>query len=160
MTTVEHVAQTGQLLRLRALREDAARAEVERCRMRRDECAQIVERRRTQIERVRVGRGGLIDWLSGVGAHELPRVAPYARARLAALDDELERATLELVDEAADLQRAERTLAAAQAGWAQARARREAVEEQNDAAKRGLSHEREQRAERELEARSAMAWSR
>lgn len=148
-TTVD---ATRQLLRLRALREDTARSALDRCRRTQAECQGAVQRREQQIVLVRRDRSSLLGWLCGAGATELPRLAPAAGARLAALDEEIERAELALGDERIALADATRAVAAAQADWVRARGRREAVAELADAARRVFARNREQRAERELDA--------
>lgn len=141
-----------QLARLRTLREQAALAELGRCR---DEFAErqgVVRAREQQIRAVRDERMSLFCWQTGAGAPALPRTALIAAARQAGLDDELERAEFGLVDERHHLTQAEQALVAAQAAWAKARARSEAAQTLADDARRALGRGREQRAERELDA--------
>jgi len=151
MMTPTHVADARQLLRLRELREDTARDALDRCRRRLADCQGAVQRREQQIAQVRRERTTLLAWLCGAGAKELPRVAPAAGARLGALDEEIERAELTLSDERVALADAARAVAVAQGEWVRARGRRQAVAQLADEARRVLAHEREMRAERELD---------
>lgn len=145
------VAETRALLRLRTLREDGARRALAQCRV--DEAAAhaVVEQRQRQIAALRQARVALLDWVSGAGAPDLPRLQGIAAARLAALDDELERAEVDLIDERQALLKAEQASAAALAAWQRAQARREAVGRLADDARRAQALQREQRAERELD---------
>jgi flagellar biosynthesis chaperone FliJ len=149
--TENNVADARQLLRLRELREDTARSVLERCRRKLADCQGAVQRREQQIAQVRRDRTTLLAWLCGAGAPELPRVAPAAGAWLGALDEEIERAELTLSDERIALAEAARAAAVAQGEWVHARGRRQAVAQLADDARRLLAHEREQRAERELD---------
>lgn len=142
-----------QLLRLRSLREAAAQAALTQQRQALARCEEAVAQRRAQIARLRDARRALVDWRSGAGAPEMPRVGNYGQARMAALDDELERAEVELVDEEAALRRATQALAAAQAAWLNAHARHLGVQQRSVQQRRADTRSAEQRAERELEAR-------
>ncbi len=145
------VHEARQLVRLRELCENAARAALGRCRAEQAERQRVVRQREQQIEQVRVERRALLTWLVGPGAPALPRITPIAAARQAALDDELERAEFKLIDERQALAQATRALAAAQAAWVAAQARRQAVEQLAADARRALGRQREQRAEREID---------
>ena len=144
--------EARQLARLRALREQAALAELGRCRAAHAERQRVVQQREQQIRAVRGERMTLFGWQTGPGAPALPRIALIAAARQAGLDDELERAEFGLIDERHHLTQAGQTLAAAQAGWAKARARSDAAHTLADDARRALGRHRAQRAERELDA--------
>ena len=95
--SVVAVGETQTLLRMRLMREEAARVSMQRCRTREAECRRTVEQRLAQIARVRQSRREMVEWLSDTGTADVPRTWPYAGARLAALEDELERAEVELV---------------------------------------------------------------
>jgi len=146
-TTAVHEAEA--LLRLRVMREDAARVSMQRCREREAGCRRIVEMRLAQIARVRQSRREMVAWLSDRGVADVPRTWPYAGARLSALEDELERAEVELIDERDDLKAATQELDAARAAWLRESARRQAVEQLAADTRRDLAREREQRLERE-----------
>ena len=152
MATPRTLSEARQLARLRRLREDAAFTAVERCRDALAERQRVVQAREQQIKAVRDERMTLFTWQVGPGAPALPRLALIASARQAGLDDELERAEFGLIDERHQLTKAEQALAAARAEWARAQARSEAAQTLADAARRALGRNREQRAERELDA--------
>jgi hypothetical protein len=141
-----------QLVRLRALREDAAQAVLTQRRQERMRCEEAVMKRRAQIEGLRRARRALVDWRSGAGAPQMPRVGGYGQARLAALDDELERAEVELIDEDAALRRATQALAEAQAAWLAAHARHLGVQQRSVQQRRSDTRAAEQRLEREAAA--------
>lgn len=155
--SVVAVREAQTLLRLRLMREEAARVSMQRCRAREAECRRIVEQRVAQIARVRQARREMVEWLSDAGTADVPRTWPYAGARLAALEDELERAEVELVDERDDLKAAATEAEAARATWARESARRQAVEQLAADARLDLARGREQRNERELEPRGQPA---
>jgi hypothetical protein len=140
-----------QLVRLRALREDAAQAMLAQCRQALARAEEAVARRRAQIEGLRRARHALVGWRSGAGACQMPRIGVYGQARMAALDDELERAEVELIDEEAALRRAAQALADAQAGWLNAHARHLGVQQRSAQQRRADGRAAEQRAERERE---------
>jgi len=147
------VREAETLLRLRLMREEAARVSMQRCREREAECRRIVEQRVAQIARVRQARREMVEWLSDTGTADVPRTWPYAAARLSALEDELERAHVELIDERDDLKNATQAFEAARTAWARESARRQAVEQLAADARLDLARGREQRSERELEPR-------
>ena len=152
MATALSVSEAHQLARLRSLREATAFTAVERCRDALAERQCVLHKREQQIKAVRDERMILFSWQVGPGAPALPRLALIASARQAGLDDELERAEFSLIDERNHVTKAEQALAAARAEWARARARSEAAQTLADDARRALGRNREQRAERELDA--------
>lgn len=159
MSSAHAVREAEALLRLRLMREDAARVSMERCREREAACRRIVEQRLAQIARVRQSRLEMVEWLSDTGTADVPRTWPYASARLAALEDELERAEVELVDERDDLKAATQELEAARAAWVRESARRQAVEQLAAEARLDRAREREFKADREVEQRQVPpAW--
>lgn len=149
--TANRVHDAHQLLRLRQLREEAARAEVERCREAQAERQRVVDARLAQIADARMARDTLLSWIGAVEAEVLPRLAPFAEARRALLDDQLERAEFELIDERTDLDRADAALATARAQWLRARGRSEAVATLHHDARRAHGLARERRDEAEIE---------
>jgi len=153
------VREAEALLRLRLMREEAARVSMARGREREAACRRAVELRQAQIARVRQSRREMLEWLSDRGMADVPRTWPYAAARLAALEDELERAEVELVDEREEHRAATLELEAARAAWLRESARRQAVEQLAAESRLDLARGREQRAERELDARPMpVAW--
>lgn len=150
MNTIAH--DLRQLVRLRALREDAAQAVLAQHRQERARCEAAVATRRAQIESLRRARRALVDWRSGAGAQQMPRVGAYGQARLAALDDELERAEVELIDEEAALRRVTQAQAVAQAAWLNAHARHLGVQQRSAQQRRTDTRAAEQRLEREAPA--------
>ena len=138
------------LLRLRALRERTAQAALGQCRRDVDVARATVQARRQHIAELRARRVALLGWLSGAGAAALPRVAPYGRARMEAVEESIEREVLDLEDEEAALRRAEAALATAHAAWLAAQARHEAVREHAGTLRRAAGRAAEARSEREL----------
>jgi len=143
-------ADSARLLRLRALRERSAQAALAQCRREREAALAKHEARRQHIAELRARRHELLGWLSGAGAAALPRVAPYGRARIEALEESIEREVLDLEDDAAALRRADAALAEAEAAWLAAQARHEALREHGDALRRAAMRDAERRSEREL----------
>lgn len=143
-------ADAARLLRLRALRERTAQAALAQCRRDVDVARTTVQARRQHIAELRARRLALLDWLSGAGAAVLPRIAPYGRARIEAVEESIEREVLDLEDEEAALRRAEAALAAAHAAWLAAQARHEAVREHATVLRRAAAREADMRSEREL----------
>jgi len=143
--------ELGQLLRLRRLREDAARTERDEKRRARDAAQAAVREREALIEQARVRRDALGAYVAGHGAATIARLAAFAGARREALDEALERAEYGLIDDEEALARAERALDEAQAVWLRAMARNRAVEQLNERTRRGFMQAAQQRAERELD---------
>ena len=143
-------ADAARLLRLRALRERTAQAALAQCRREVEVAQATVQARRRHIAELRARRVELLAWLSGAGAAALPRVAPYGRARVEAVEESIEREVLDLEDEEAALHRAEAALAAAHAAWLAAQARHEAVREHATVLRRAAGREADMRSEREL----------
>ena len=142
-------ADVASLLRLRALRERSAQSALARCRREREAAAAALQARRQHIAELRARRHELLGWLSGAGAAALPRVAPYGRARIEALEDSIEREVLDLEDDEAALRRADAALAAAQAAWLAAQARHEALREHRASLARAAGREAERRGDQE-----------
>ena len=140
-----------QLLRLRELREDAARRAHEASRVQRDEALRAVQERDALLQQQRAQRSDLSAYTAGAGASAMPRLAGYASARRDLLDDRIERNEYALIDDEEALAEAERHLQQASDAWAQARARTQAVETLGDSTRRRALRAAEQRAERELE---------
>lgn len=147
MNEARQLADARALLRLRALREDAARSALAQARQQEATCRAQVERRVAQIAAVRADRRALAAWLAQ--ATDTPRQQPYAAARRLALDDELERAEFDLIDERNALTRATAAVRDALAAWQRAQARREAIDTCVAGARTALGRARERRAESE-----------
>jgi len=143
--------ELGQLLRLRRLREEAARAERDAARAARDDAQTAVRQREALVERLRLQRDALGAYVVGGGAASMARLAPFASARREVLDDALERAEYALIDDEEALQRAERAFAQAQSAWLRTAARSRAVEQLTERTRRGFARAAEARAERELD---------
>ena len=143
-------ADAARLLRLRALRERSAQAALAQCRREVEVARATVQARRQHIAELRARRLELLAWLSGAGAAALPRVAPYGRARVEAVEESIEREVLDLEDEEVALHRAEAALAAAHAAWLAAQARQEAVHEHAAVLRRAAGREADMRSERDL----------
>ena len=142
-------ADVASLLRLRALRERSAQSALARCRREREAAAAALQARRQHVAELRARRHELLGWLSGAGAAALPRVAPYGRARIEALEDSIEREVLDLEDDEAALRRADAALASAQAAWLAAQARHEALREHGASLARAAGREAERRGDQE-----------
>lgn len=145
------IGELRQLLRLRELREDAARRAHELCRTRRDDALRAVREREAELQAQRTERDELAAYTAGDGASAMPRLAGYASARRELLDDRIERNEYALIDDEEALADAERELQQAREAWSQARARTQAVGDLRERTSRHAAHASEQRAERELE---------
>lgn len=153
------IAELRQLLRLRELREDAARREHEQCRSKRDDALRAVRERELLLQQQRTERDDLATYTAGDGASAMPRLSGYASARRDLLDDRIERNEYALIDDEEALTDAERALQHARDEWARARARTQAVETLRDDTTRRAARAGEQRAERELDAAGTrMTW--
>ncbi len=148
----ERIAELTQLLRLRRLREEAARIECEAKRAARDSAQAAVAETEREVERLRLEREALADAVAGAMAASMPRLGPFAISRREALDDLLERAEYALIDDEEALSEAQEALDEAQAAWLQARARCEAVEQLDRRTRLGFAQAAEQRLEREVDA--------
>jgi hypothetical protein len=145
------IGDLRQLLRLRELREEAARRAHETCRVARDEALRAVRDREALLQQQRAELGVLSAYVAGDGAGAMPRLCSYASARRELLDDRIERNEYGLIDDEEALAEAERRLQLASEAWAQARARTQAVETLRDSTRRRAACAAEQRAEREVE---------
>lgn len=163
--TLRTIAELQQLLRLRGLREDAARRAREASRARHDEALQAVRDREAALEDLRIERRRLIDFTVGPGATQIPRLVPVAGGRSAWLADRIERTEYALIDDEEALSKAQAALDTAQRAWLQACARHEAVRALLEALRQRAARDREQRQEREVEPRrhgvtDGLAWPR
>jgi hypothetical protein len=150
MTVMESDLQDGrQLLRLRQLREAAALRELNVQRTRHAAAWQQVQDRHEHIALVQRELKALAAWAQGASLPRAPLLAPYAQASQARLDDELERARYDLIDEQQALDEAAAALAAARAAWLRAQGRQQAVAQLNQDTQRGFRRQRDQREERE-----------
>jgi hypothetical protein len=145
------VIEIVQLLRLRRLRAEAARIELNNARARRDAAQQAVHEREALAQRLRVQRHAL-DVRVATIAPAMALLAPYASARREWLSEALERAEYALITDREDLLRAQAALDAAHAAWQKAMARCEAVAELETSTRRGAAQAANERAEREIDA--------
>jgi flagellar biosynthesis chaperone FliJ len=148
----ERIAELAQLLRLRRLREEAARIERDAKRAERDAAQAAVAETEREVERLRLERAALAAAVAGEMAASMPRLGPFAISRREVLDDLFERAEYALIDDEEALAEAQEALEEAHAVWLQARARCEAVEQLDRRTRRGVAQAVERRTERELDA--------
>jgi flagellar biosynthesis chaperone FliJ len=145
-------SELRQLQRLRDLREAAARRAHEAARQRRDAALDAVRACEAKLEAMRLERERAAAFVAGDGAALMPRLSGVAAAHRAALDDRIERAEYQLIDDEDALAEADAALQAAHAVWLHARSRVEAVGHLQQAARRGAAQAAERRDEFEAEA--------
>jgi hypothetical protein len=138
-----------QLLRLRQLREAAALREVGVQRARHAKAWQQVQDRKEHIALVQRELKQLSAWAQGASLPQAPRLAPYAQACQAKLEDELERAQYDLIDEQQVLDEATTALSQARTAWLRAQSRQQAVQQLTLDTHKALRVQRDQRLERE-----------
>lgn len=142
-----HIAQAGELARLRRLREDQALRARSLAAGVRDAAQQACLARQAQIEAHRRARDELAQALCA--NPELLRWAAHAKARRELIEDRLERAEYALLDDQEALADAERRLADAGAAWRRAHARHDAACDLLREACRSAQRAAEHRAESE-----------
>ncbi len=138
-----------QLLRLRQLREAAALREVGVQRARHAKAWQQVQDRKEHIALVQRELKELSTWADGASLPRAPRLAPYAQACQAKLENELERAQYDLIDEQQALDEATGALSEARAAWLRAQRRQQAAQQLTQDTHKALLLQRDQRLERE-----------
>jgi hypothetical protein len=143
------LADSQQLLRLRLLREAAALREVGLARARHAKAWQQVQDRQEHIALVQRELKALGAWVQGENLLCAARLAPYAQACEAKLEDELERARYDLIDEQKVLDDAATALSEARSLWLRAQGRQQAVQQLTHDTQRALRVQHEQRLERE-----------
>jgi hypothetical protein len=143
------LADSRQLLRLRQLREAAALREVAAAREGHAKALQQVQDREEHIALVRRELAELAAWTQGDSLPRAARLAPYAQACQAKLDDELERARFDLIDEQQALARASAALAEARAVWLRAQSRQQAVQQLALDTQRAWQQQSEHRTEQD-----------
>lgn len=145
----QDLADSRQLLRLRQLREAAALREVGLAREQHAKARQQVQDRKEHIALVQRELKALGAWAHGASLPRLPRLAPYAQACQAKLEDELERAQYDLIDEQNALDVAIAALERARAAWLRAQSRQRAVQELTLDIRRALLLQRDRMLEKE-----------
>ena len=143
------LVDSRQLLRLRQLREAKALREVGLAQDQHSVAWQQVQDRQEHIALVQRELGVLAAWVHGENLPGAAQLAPYAQASQDKLDDELERARYDLVNEQQTLQTAAAALSQARLLWQQAQARQQAVLQLSLDTERALRLQHEQRVESE-----------
>ena len=143
------VADRRQLLRLRQLREAAALRELGVLRDQHRAAWQQVQDRHGHIGLVRRELTAGAAWVHGNSLPSAARLAPYAQACQDKLEDELERARYDLVNEQHVLDDATAALDRARANWLRALARQQGVQQLCEDIQRALRLQNEQRLESE-----------
>ena len=145
------MGELKQLLRLREIRQEAARVEREARRTARDAAMAVLHEHQARLESLRLQRGALVNWAGGDGAMSMARLHTFASARKGLLDESCERAEYASIDDAQAVAEAERALAQAHERWVRACASRQSVERLQARTRASLAREAELRAEREAE---------
>lgn len=138
-----------QLLRLQGLRVSAAESEYCARQTERDAVLEAMQERQARIERLRRQRAALAVYVAGQAAAEFARLAGFANARRAWLDDALERDEYWLLDDERELREAEAKTAQARQQWLHARSREAGAQNLLDDARSLQAREDEQRQETE-----------
>jgi flagellar biosynthesis chaperone FliJ len=154
---MKHTDELAQLLRLRRLREDAARLDCQRRREARDAAQAAVTAREAEVARLRNQRHSLVQRAGHEHAPAMPRLGIFTSTRREMLDDLLERAEYALIDDEESLTEAQDALDAAQAAWQREMARCEAMQMLRDRVQRDSRLVDAARAERELDASRRVA---
>lgn len=149
--------ELSQLVRLRRLREEAARLDFQQRREARDAAQAAVTACEAEVTRLRRERMSLLQRAGHEHATAMPRLGLFTSTRREMLDDLLERAEYALGDEEDGLQQAQEALDIAQAAWQRERARCEAVQMLRDRVQRETRLVHAARAERETDAAPRMA---
>lgn len=149
--------ELSQLLRLRRLREDAARLDFQRRREARDAAQAAVTAREAEVARLRQERRSLVQRAGLEHAAAMPRLGIFTSMRREMLDDLLERAEYALIDDEESLTEAQEAFETAQAAWRREMARCEAVQMLRDRVQRDTQRAGLARLERELDASPRMA---
>ncbi len=138
-----------QLLRLQGLRVSAAEAEYRARRAECDAAEAAMRKRQARIEDLRRQRETLSNYVVAQEAAELTRLAGFASARRAWLDEALERDEYWLKDDERELHEAETQAAEARQRWLRARWRESATQNLLDDTRRALARDAERRQEME-----------
>jgi hypothetical protein len=147
----QRLREAQQLLALRQLHLRAAEKSWQRAREQAQEHQRIVDARVAEIAGLKERGSRLTHWLSGPGAGDLPAMNERCRALRAVLDDQLEQAESNLLDEQDDLAQSRRLEAQQRAAWLRAKAAVDAAEQLCTAAQKALMQRGEARAELELD---------
>jgi flagellar biosynthesis chaperone FliJ len=149
--------ELSQLVRLRRLREEAARLDFQQRREARDAAQAAVTACEAEVTRLRRERMSLLQRAGHQHATAMPRLGLFTSTRREMLDDLLERAEYALGDEEDGLKQAQEALDTAQAAWQRERARCEAVQMLRDRVQRETRLVDAARAEREMDVAPRMA---
>jgi len=149
--TLPKPREAQQLCKLRALRVQRAREGVAKARTEVERAINVVRQREQQIERLRRSIDELQHAVVTSLAPSLPRWSGVATAQRERLADRLERDEHALIQDERALERAEDQLQQARADLTRALAREDVVRDLAQQARRAQLHQREQRAERDLE---------
>lgn len=149
--------ELSQLVRLRRLREEAARLDFQQRREVRDAAQAAVNACEAEVTRLRRERMSLLQRAGHEHATAMPRLSLFTSTRREMLDDLLERAEYALGDEEDGLKQAQAALDTAQAAWQRERARCEAVQMLRDRVQRETRLVDAARAEREIDVAPRMA---
>ncbi|HET9642761.1 MAG TPA: hypothetical protein VFP68_05285 [Burkholderiaceae bacterium] len=144
-------AELRQLLRLRELRQEGARADREARRAERDHVAALLQEHQAQLEELNLKRRALADWVAGEGASSMTQLQAFANARHAFLAEACERAEYAVLDDQEALANAEQQLAQAHERWIRACSQTQSVERLLARTRADMARRSELRAEREIE---------
>jgi flagellar biosynthesis chaperone FliJ len=140
-----------QLLKLRQLREDAARLVREQCRQAVEAAAQAVRSREVAIRRLRDDQARLRAWAPAARDTHVAMQASMKDAAVLRLREQIDQAELALDEERKALATAETELAHAHTAWTAACTRHRSVEEWVRRSARLMATEAERLAEREID---------
>jgi hypothetical protein len=143
----EHLHQAELLLRLRALRRQQAERARQTAQQAQAQALQAVRDGQGRLHAERQAHAALLQAMAREPA--LPRLAAFAEARRAQVEEQQERAEYALLDDEEALERADHDLTQAARALARAHAREQAATQAADAARRRLRLATEQRLERE-----------
>ena len=144
------LSDSRQLLRLRQLHEAAALRALGSAREQHAVAWQQVRDRQEHIALVQRELKALAAWVQGANLPRAARLAPYSAACQAKLDDELERARYDLIDEQRALDDAAAAMAHARAAWLRAQGRQQVAQQLALDTQRALLRQHDQRVEREI----------
>lgn len=141
--------EQGELLRLRQLREDAARQAREACQR---ELASLLAQRDEHEQRWHAlceQRRQLGVWMDQGGALAMAQLNPYKSARREHFDEQCERAEYDVIEDDELIAQARDRLAEANQAWVRCAAQRQAVEEMLGSQRRRQRIEADLKQERE-----------
>lgn len=142
--------QLSQLLRLQGLRVSAAERAYRARQAERAAAEAAMQTRQARITRLRSQRTALSDYVIEQSAAEFTRLAGFASARRAWLNESLERDEYWLPDDERELREAEAQAAEARQQWLRARSHETGTQERLDDTRRIRAGDEEQRQETEI----------